>query len=53
MVISGLAAFVAPKYKNTIFGVVDPTLEQGNRTFKHIGFEDSVVNHMLLIIDLT
>ena len=52
VVISGLATFVAPAYKNTIFGVVDPTFEHENRTFKHIGYEDSVINHMLLIIDI-
>jgi hypothetical protein len=50
-----MAAFVAPKYKNSIFAVVDPTLTANSsrqQTLKHLGYEDSVVNHLLLIMDI-
>ena len=56
IVISGLAAFVAPKYRNQIFAVVSKKNLGDNEetaiTLKHLGCEDSVVNHLLLIKDI-
>lgn len=54
-----MAAFVAPKYRNSIFSVVDPSKSDAQAeeqkqvsTLKHLGYEDSVVNHILLIKDI-
>jgi CRP-like cAMP-binding protein len=59
IVISGIAAFVTPKYRQSIFAVVDPSVSDAksklkNRigTLKHLGYEDSVVNHLLLLNDI-
>jgi hypothetical protein len=47
-----------PKYRNSIFAVVDPQIEKedGEKNTKHalhhLGFEDSVLNHLLLIRDI-
>lgn len=54
IVMQGLSCFVAPKYHNQIFAVIKggESVNKGDQTLQHIGYEDSVVNHLLLIKDI-
>ena len=57
IIVTGSAAFVKPKYNTSIFGAVngDPKGLYSlcpNLTVTHIGYEDSVVNHIMLIEQL-
>ena len=49
-----MAAFVMPQYANSIFAVINPkaTVLETKNLMKHFGFEDSVVNHLLLLKDI-
>ena len=57
----GLAAFVQPRYKNQIFAIVDSknetnvskNMKAGEKLLEYYGFEDSVINHLLLIKDIS
>lgn len=57
----GLAAFVLPLQSNMIFSIIDPlSLLEANgflnghdvQLFQYFGLEDSVYNHLKLLIDL-
>ena len=55
----GMAAFVAPSFKNSIFAVIDPSVSDSisdykctQRTLKTIGYEDSIVNNIMLYNDV-
>ena len=53
IVTCGLAAFVQPRQSNAIFAVVNPRPEDySERNLKHLGYEDSVVNHLSLLRDI-
>ena len=59
IVTKGMAAFVAPRFARQIFAIIDPSIsdqksakKHGSRSLKYIGYEDSVVNHTLLIRDI-
>ena len=54
-----------PKYRNSIFAVVDPNQDdneederysiknkKSKNSLQHLGFEDTVLNHLLLIRDI-
>jgi hypothetical protein len=45
---------VRPRYGNAIYGLIDPECrpEHSKYVLTHIGFEDSVVNHVLLMRDM-
>jgi hypothetical protein len=51
----GIAAFVWPALGNAIFALVDPnekyacSTQKRSQVVKHLGFEDSVVNHLELL----
>jgi hypothetical protein len=54
VIVKGAAAFMQPEYNNQIYAVVSgeyPELEikQERLVFTHCGFEDTVMNHILLI----
>lgn len=55
---SGLAAFVQPRYKNQIFTIIDPKRHEdsnsiiNDKVLMYMGFEDTVINHLLLIKDI-
>ena len=55
IVTSGVACFIAPKFNNQLFAVVSGYSNNAakyNNTLHHFGYEDSVVNHLLLIKDI-
>ena len=55
IITSGLSCFIAPKYHNQIFAVISgqgSKISKYGSTLQHIGYEDSVVNHLLLIKDI-
>ena len=54
-----MAAFIAPTFKNSIFAVIDPKVSDAKsdakgfqRTLKTVGYEDSIVNNILLLKDI-
>jgi len=54
-----MAAFMAPRFNRQIFAVIDPSIsdqksasKNASRTLKYIGYEDTVVNHTLLVRDI-
>jgi hypothetical protein len=55
IVTSGTNCFTAPKYHNQIFGVVtgmNTKASFNENTLQHFGYEDSIINHLLLIKDI-
>lgn len=65
MATKGYAAFVQPRYHNQMFAIMDPKryeeneekyqklkVKQQNKILQHCGFEDTVVNHLLLLREL-
>jgi len=55
IVTSGVAVFIAPKFNNQLFAVISGNTKNATRypnTLYHFGYEDSVVNHLLLIKDI-
>jgi hypothetical protein len=48
---SGKAAIVRARYSNAIFGVIDPSKADAYN-LTHVGFEDTVINHLFLLRDL-
>jgi hypothetical protein len=57
VVTKGISAFVQPRYQNQIFAIIDPELREqlnvNTKVLMYMGFEDTVVNHLLLIKDMT
>ena len=54
IVTSGQAAFVQPRYKNQIFSIIDPVYDQKEgKLLQYMGYEDSVINHLLLIKEIS
>jgi hypothetical protein len=49
---SGKAAMVRPRYSSAIYGVIDPS-RANTYNLSHVGLEDTVVNHLFLLRDLT
>ena len=49
---SGKGAIVRARYSNAIFGVIDPSKDDPYN-LKHVGFEDTVINHLLLLRDMS
>jgi hypothetical protein len=47
----GKAAIVRARYSNAIFGVIDPS-KTDKFNLKHVGLEDTIINHLFLLSDL-
>ena len=59
IVTKGIAAFVQPRYHNQIYAIVNAnnledaqTKVNHRKVFQHCGFEDTVINHTLVIKSL-
>ena len=50
---SGIAAFVHQSYSNQIYAFVESKKNDNKRLLQHFGFEDSIVNHLLMIKGLS
>ena len=56
VVTKGISAFVQPRYQNQIFAIIDPEQREqfiNTKVLMYMGFEDTVVNHLLLIKDMS
>lgn len=55
--IKGLASFILPSMSNMIFAIIDPEetitahKKRYMKTFQYFGMEDSVMNHLRMIIN--